>query len=430
MKRPPLKYSPKALLILFFLFVVTLHIGALFYDGEQKLPPYHADSWDYDNLAMSIAAGDGYSYNWDRPEWRGSFLLPGETSISFLPYSGAGHVSARRAPGYPYFLAALYSAFGRDFGAARAANVVLLGLALSLALVLANRIGGFPAAYLTAVAAVVDYDLWRYKIPLMSEPLAACLVTAFALAALNAPRGGRRADAAAGVLLGCCILVRFAVLLWLPVLATVYFFAIRAHNDRRKAIGHTAVVIGLALALFVPWAVRNCLLLGEFRPTGTQTGIDLGVGYSDEIFLTGGRWTPEILHRILPGIDRFGLGYREENALSDQGLKLARQWVAVNWQKIPRLMWLKLESLWIFDSNPIDWIFLALLPVGFIRFRNSPGRWTLAAPIIGNSLAVALTHNHDMGRFLIPLHPLLIVWAAIAIAGARGPATELANKRS
>jgi 4-amino-4-deoxy-L-arabinose transferase-like glycosyltransferase len=189
--------------------------------------------------------------------------------------------SSNYSPGLPLFVAGIYKASGGVH--IRLARVVLAAigtLAALFAYLIGRRLSG-PGAGLIAAAVVAGYPaLLEYQGMLMTEPLAAALLTGAVLALLWAsdPGRGLAAWVLPGALLGAMSLVRpeylgVSVLLALVVLARGWLKRDRSGGLRRAGILVLALVVVIA-----PWTVRNAIVLDRFVPLSTGGGQVLFAG--------------------------------------------------------------------------------------------------------------------------------------------------------
>ena len=238
---------------------LAVHVGwlSLYPELPGEYPPSRLafTRWDpvhYDELAMRMAAGQGY------------VDLNGEPT-------------AYRAPGYPAFLAGLYEVFGRSRWVGGTANAVLWTLAATLTYALACQMLTPGRSLLAAAAlAFLPVHLFRYTAILWNESLytalaLACLLTAFLLVR----RPGWRLAALLGVLIGVSVYVRPTLLLLpllLPVLLTLNGVSCR------RALPMAAVVMAVAIICVAPWSVRNYVMMGDFVPLSTNAGVNLYIG--------------------------------------------------------------------------------------------------------------------------------------------------------
>ena len=234
--------------------------ASLAYSFSFRIKPA-VDAKAYDRIAWNLAEGYGYRESRDVAHAEDNAIV-------------------RVGPGYEFFLAGIYTVFGRSLPAAWVANAILLAAAALLVYATALKIFfHLPLAERRTVgliaAALVGLspDLITISGMLMSETLAVFLI---ALAAFFFFHYWRSAEKPLwltfllGLSLGAAAMVRTpAALLALPVL--VYFFSER----RWKEIAVIAVAI---VALFSPWVVRNYKVYNALVITNLAYGVDLAFG--------------------------------------------------------------------------------------------------------------------------------------------------------
>jgi 4-amino-4-deoxy-L-arabinose transferase-like glycosyltransferase len=81
----------------------------------------------------------------------------------------------------------------------------------------------------------------------------------------------------AGVLLGASALVRPLTLLWLPIIAILFYVAVRSW--KRALAGAGIVTVAVALVL-LPWAIRNTRTFHSLVVISTNSGDDLCIGHN------------------------------------------------------------------------------------------------------------------------------------------------------
>ncbi len=247
------------------------------------------DMFQYDMLARSLVAGNGY-------RWYAQEDLPLIQPVVHLDlstgYDPRGVPTSFRPPLYPAFLALIYfvAGVGPDrFFVARLVQAVLAATLAPLTLAVAGRF--FPDRPKLAAAAAWIVALYPllviYPLSLATENLFFVLVLSSVLALLKAqegltgePRGGPlwaflrrgRRFILAGALLGLTALTRSVSLAFAVLAAAWIWFVLRQR-------GMAILTLAMVAVVTVPWMARNTLLHG--RPTGIESalGYDLYLGY-------------------------------------------------------------------------------------------------------------------------------------------------------
>jgi 4-amino-4-deoxy-L-arabinose transferase-like glycosyltransferase len=237
--------------------VVRLAFGLLYWVDK----PLTHDEREYLALSRSIAAGRGFVYDATHA-------------------AGTGQQFGR-APAYPAFLA-LVGAGAREFDAAPArvkiAQSIVGAVGVWLIGLIAWRAAGVHAGVVAAAIAAVYPPLVWICAYVFSEALYSTVaLTAVLLidAALDrAAEGNTRAGGgltlAAGVVTGAAILVRPAMLFFVP-LAALWMAA------RRHPILAVALVV-TSLAMVAPWTARNFRVYDRFVLVASEGGVTFWTG--------------------------------------------------------------------------------------------------------------------------------------------------------
>jgi hypothetical protein len=187
---------------------------------------------------------------------------------------------------------------------------LVLALIGSLSVLFAYLIGrrlSRPVAGLIGAAAVAIYPaLLEYHGMLMSEPLAATLLSGAVLAMLWADAPGARVQArrwlVPGLLLGALALVRPEYLaISFPIAAVV--LARHGWDGWRDGLVQALVLLVGLIVIIAPWTIRNAIALDRFVPISTGGGQVL---FSGTYLPSGGdpeRVGEEVLERH-PGLRR------------------------------------------------------------------------------------------------------------------------------
>jgi 4-amino-4-deoxy-L-arabinose transferase-like glycosyltransferase len=389
-----------------FLLIAVFALAAsvrLWIAGSYAAVPI-ADAADYHRLAVGLANGSGY-------------------------INEAGAATAWRPPGYPAFLAGLYSLFGASVRAATFAQA-LLGAATVLLIVALGwiLIGWHESVVAGFIAAIYPSLTWLSRL-LLSENLALFLIVAslcLAAIVLRSPRVWLAA--LLGIVLGFSLLVRGANLLFAIVLLAGVIVALARGNTNWKRIATIAFVAIAAITVtMLPWTVRNYRVFGAFVPVATQDGFGLYASY----------WPPvrngRIIWGTLPGKEdpnvETASRLTDEVAQSKYFQRVTFQGLRDEPGRFFRLIPSKMISLVV----PLDWeilphpvgsgrkvnwgYILIVLPAlaGFILvWRNRrPGQWLLwVIPIL---VLVQTVLFYGSPRFRLAAEPIAILLASVAL---------------
>jgi 4-amino-4-deoxy-L-arabinose transferase-like glycosyltransferase len=238
-------------------FALRAAFGLLYWTGK----PLTHDEREYLSLARGLTEGRGFSY--DRSD-----------------YSGAGQQFGR-APGYPVFLALIGA--GRAVHDAtptrvKIAQALLGAVTVWLIGVIAGGAAGSRAGVIAAAIAAVYPPLVWISSYVFSETLYSviALLAAHTLQlAMTTPRAQGRAGSvplviAAGVLTGVGILIRPAMLFFLPLAA---LWLLKTRNA-----GLAAALIAVAMAVVTPWTGRNARVYGRFVLVASEGGVTFWTG--------------------------------------------------------------------------------------------------------------------------------------------------------
>jgi hypothetical protein len=228
------------------------------------------DMFQYDMLARSIAAGEGYRWYAQADL---NLIKPYLTfDLASVDYDPRGIVTAFRPPLYPAFLALIYAVIGtgaRRFFIVRLVQAVIGAALVPLTYAVARRV--FPErekiAKWSALAVAFYPMLILYPLSLATENLFFVLFLGAALVLLRAAQTRRARDfALAGFMLGLAALTR-SVSLAMGLLCVLWiWFALR---ERKSAL----ITFALMLITIAPWMIRNAVVFG--RPT-----IEMSMGYT------------------------------------------------------------------------------------------------------------------------------------------------------
>jgi len=412
---------------------LTVLLILLSYDqlrfGLNVPPAVGGDEPEYDSLAWEMSQGRGYRLNLADPVFR----LPYEDYWHQAPqHSLAPNVAgltASRPPLFPIVLAGLNQLFGRQFWSVRLLNALCMAIVGGLLASFLMRHKGWQGACLGLfLFVVVDYRTRLYGRTLLTEPLATLLTTVLLLILVRYWRRPLfRNAAAAGVVLGLMVLTRSQFILWAPPLTGL--MAVLSYRQRsgisqfshsrfspRKAVTARVVIFAASLCfVLAPWMIRNCRVLGEMMPLGTQGAAQLPAGFSDAAWALQGYWKNLSLTGfydpvLQPGMTRL----EQEVAMAKYGKQQAQQWIFSHPVKAVLLAPLKIGHE-LLVRRPLQIVLMILAGCGLWSSWKMPeiqiGCWLF----LFNCLAVGMTWTVDDGRFFVPLMFLEDALAAIGL---------------
>jgi hypothetical protein len=216
-----------------------------------------------------------------------------EQGNGFTVGTAATQPSSNYSPGLPLLVAGAYEVTG---GVHERLARVLLALVGTLSVLFTYLLGrrlsrvmsssGYRppnsssvAAGLAGAAAVAVYPgLLEYQGMLMSEPLAATLLSGAVLAIFWASdRDGAVAWLLPGALLGATAMVR-PEYLGVALLLGVVVFARTVSSDWQRALTQVAILLAGVIVVVAPWTIRNAVALDRAVPISTGGGQVLFAG--------------------------------------------------------------------------------------------------------------------------------------------------------
>ncbi len=241
---------------------------------DGRAPVYDASA--YAAIAANLEAGDGFTVG-----------------------PAATQPSSNYSPGLPLFVAGLYELSGGEHERFARIALALIGtLSVWFTFLIGRRLcagptqralksgpyGGPNSANaelggpLTGALVVAIYPaLLEYQGMLMSEPLAATLLSAGVLAVLWAWEGDSARWLLPGTLFGALALVR-PEYLGVGVLVAVVVFLRECRGDWRRSLACATVFLAAMVVVIAPWTVRNAVALDRFVPISTGGGQVLFAG--------------------------------------------------------------------------------------------------------------------------------------------------------
>jgi 4-amino-4-deoxy-L-arabinose transferase-like glycosyltransferase len=246
------------LIVAVFGFILRLAFG-IFYWVDK---PLTHDEREYLALSQSLATGNGFVY-------------------------GAGHETGTaqqfgRAPLYPLFLAAV-GAGGQDYNSSptrvKIAQSLVGALGVWIIGMIAVRTAGAAGAVAAAVIAACYPPLVWIAAYVLSETLYSTVALASVLildVALDRAQvsdrriAARGWSAASGIAAGLAILIRPAMLFFLP-LAALWM-------ARRRRVALSLIFVVTALAVVAPWTARNVRVFHRLVLVASEGGVTFWTG--------------------------------------------------------------------------------------------------------------------------------------------------------
>jgi 4-amino-4-deoxy-L-arabinose transferase-like glycosyltransferase len=349
------------------------------------------DMFQYDMLARSLAAGDGYRWYAEDDLALAERYFPFEAVIG--DYDPRGVLTSFRPPGYPFFLAVIYRISGLEsrFFAARLIQVFVFSAIVPLTWALARRLfPDQPRLPGTAGLILAFYPyLVVYPLALASEVTFIPLTLAAVLALLHAVESRRwLLYLLSGTLFGAAALTRSVIVLILPLILLWLWFLVR---DRRGAL----ILLGCVLAFVLPWMARNTRLHGQFTSIENNLGYTLYLGYHPE---TGGRFQYPQSTDLLP--------YLDDSQRNQIGIERTLAFIRQDPNRIPGLMAAKLGDFFGLERRALTYFyannFFGYIPQPWFTLLFAFFTFPFAAVCLGAALAVsALEWNRR--RILIAL---------------------------
>lgn len=204
----------------------------------------------------------------------------------------SGRDRAYWPPGYPFFLAGLYWAFGCQLLVAKLANVVLAGLTeLGIWRFVRREAGARSAA---VAVLLTGFWPWRlFHVDVISYDDLTVFLLVWSLWLLPSRRAERHVwprIVGAGLVLGYACLVRSTIAV-LPAVVAGWWLL---QGVRFGHVISRTVVYGLVMLLpIVPWSVRNALVFDRFVPLTTNAGMNFYTSWAPGTI--GGFHKPAVL---------------------------------------------------------------------------------------------------------------------------------------
>ena len=393
--------SPRAWLWLLAALTMLLHLAAGLYIGERHF--VGSDAGAYEIIARNLLAGNGFDCH--------------------------GY-KAWYAPLYPLLLTVPFGLTAHPFLVTLLAQGLLVVGIQWLCWRLTLLLGGRPwAGVLAAAIVALDPLTFYYSVLLLTETLFTFLALLFLWLLVEAGTRPRRTAfwLVVGLVLGAATLTRPVMQAFFLICAAGWLWY--GERPRTRRLREMLVVGLVAAAVMAPWVVRNYRIFHRYVPGTIVSGYALYAGNNPLNHLGGGLGGGiDYDLTLVPGHDTLGEG--ELNAaLTRQALAYMRAQPL----HFVRMMPVKLARAW--SPLPSDtsghnkWHELAVsfawclpvFPLFLCGLWAARGTWRIAWPLyafLGYTVVFIAVYFGTL-RFRLPLHPLLAVWAALALTRGR-----------
>lgn len=360
-----------------------------------------------------------------------------------------GELTSLRPPLYPLFVAGIYALFGvENLAAVRFIQGMLSLLTVVVVYALGCSVSNRRVANWLAALCCFYPSLLIFNNFILSEVLFTCLLCTFCLLVVTAIKHTSLAAlGVAGIALGLAALTRSVVWLFPPVLGLFLLWAWKEGLGRRPA---TVAVFVLAFALTIaPWAVRNSKLQDTFVAVDVMGGRNFMMGnYQhtpfyrswDAIALTGDKaWSHEVIttyppaQRVTQGqVDKLALRQGVKFVLANPFLTLERSVVKFFdfWGLEREIVAGATRGYFGTDSKAVILLLAAVVAGAYVGALFLAVFGVIASPLADRQLhwfllvVVAficgmhtLVFGHS--RYHLPLMPIVLVFAALAIVNLR-----------
>jgi 4-amino-4-deoxy-L-arabinose transferase-like glycosyltransferase len=372
----------------------------------------------------------------DEPSWIEIGRRIGRPAVAFSPLRSD---LVFYPPVYPYFVGALFRAFG-TMRAVLWAQVVLGALLVPVvgragALAFGRRAGLLAAA----VTAFYPELLW-YSAHYWSETVYLLLLWGAIERTLAADaRGSRGTAAVAGLLWGLATLTRELSLYLVPIVAlwmawprarAVGPSRARTTRDLTPAMGRAAVLVLATVLTVAPWTIRNAIVLRAFIPVSTMGGLNLWQGNTTlthlqiyEVLATKGGAVEQ--DRYCREMARETIAARQPTWIFEKLVEQMPEFWKAGSEVLDHLVGREacgplpaaaLVSVELLVVLPYL-VVLGLFLVGLVRLRFSSAAWLLLLLLAAYNAAHVVAYATT--RFRLPVLPIVFMLAAAFVVGRR-----------
>lgn len=239
----------KVLLLIIFIIAIIPPLALLILRDQ----PISGDELDFNQIAIGLLEGRGFH--------------------SSVNVDGIGPLPNSRHPLYPIFIAIIYLFTNNSVAAVKVVQVLIQGATCVTIFFIAKRL--FKNRLISFGAGII----WAlYPVPilsstyLMSETLFTFLLTTSALSILRSYESpGFKNGLLAGLSLGLTALAKSVIFAFIPIF--FLWLVLSPNKSRVSGLKNFAIIMLFMVLTVLPWAMRNYIVLGQFLPFSTSSGL-------------------------------------------------------------------------------------------------------------------------------------------------------------
>lgn len=382
------RYFPHAL----FGGALALRLAYVLWAGTGNLSP---DTFDWMGTAWSVASGEGYGNSW-------------------------------RPPGFVFFLAAIFKAFGRSVLAVQVFQCLIGAATVLFSFHIGRRLFG-PV---TGALAGLLLSFYPYLLSYTREPLSETFLTFVISAAMlriviAAGEPSTRNFILAGAAIGLAGLTKSTIL---PSLALAGCWLWWQTGKFRAAL-----IAGLcAAAVIAPWSLRNRLAYsGDYvMPVSTPWQSLYGASCDEALWQeTAGSFDrpmdPKMTEPAIPKDWEYlmTLPVPERDRICKEK---ALSWIKANPDKFTYLLWKRFLHFWrLYPMMAYPWqkyaamatsgVYIPLALLAFVLFWRDFRKTSLFAAVFASFTLVHIFFVTTL-RYRVPVDPYIVILAALSLA--------------
>jgi 4-amino-4-deoxy-L-arabinose transferase-like glycosyltransferase len=327
----------------------------------------------------------------------------------------------RVMPGYPLFLAGIFSVFGESFLAVRVAQALIGGGISFLIYAIANKVMNKRVAFVAVIISVFYPTLVFWSGALISEYLFTFSILCLILFLLKfIDNFTYKMAMGTGMLLGITLLIRPMLVFW-PIFIVLWVFLCRKY-DFKEILNKCFVMCIFTIITLSPWIIRNYMVLGHFVPFTTDGGYALYVSNHPTGDGTSNLLNDEVI-KFEDRVDEMDLDPVESNNYYfNEFLNNIKNAPFLYLKLIPK----KFIRLWsIYPHTSIKHAIISILSYGILLPFAIYGIW-YSNFHLRNTYGILMTLLfvyvtlffcflfYGLTRFRFPVEPYIIIFSAIS----------------